>query len=211
MPLCGGSILQSRAGPCPVFRKGRCSHRPGKPCAAARLRGGQNRPPYMVAGSGRQHISVSPSRAGRWADEIIGPYAGGSTPQPSSACHACRPRSRRPFALHCRAGVHARREGLRRRPPFLQKNSRKNRGGLQNPGRAVRSIDRRRRCGGRCGGRTAVRQDPHTRKGPSAGARRVRLAFGSVFPAQEASKTDKGGVPAEQRAVRQPDAAVYAV
>ena len=31
LPLCGGSILQSRAGPCPVFRKGRCLHRPGKP------------------------------------------------------------------------------------------------------------------------------------------------------------------------------------
>ena len=84
-----------------------------KPCAAARLRGGRNRPPYIAAGSGRQHISVSPSRASRRADEIIGPYAGVSTPQPSSACHACRPRFRRPFALHCRAGVHARRKSLR--------------------------------------------------------------------------------------------------
>ena len=80
-----------------MFRRGRCSHRPGKPCGAARLRGGRNRPPYMVAGSGQRYTTGSPHQAQRRADEIIGPYAGGSTPQPSSACHACRPRSRRPF------------------------------------------------------------------------------------------------------------------
>ena len=92
-----------------------------KPCGAARLRGGQNRPPYIAAGSGRRYTTGSPHQAQRRADEIIGPCAGGSTPQPSSACHACRPRSCRPFALHCRAGVHARREGLRRRPHFPPK------------------------------------------------------------------------------------------
>ena len=85
-----------------------------KPCAAARLRGGRNRPPYIAAGSGRRYTTGSPHQAQRRADEIIGPYAGGSTPQPSSARHACRPRFRRPFALHCRAGVHARRKSLRR-------------------------------------------------------------------------------------------------
>ena len=106
MPLCGGGVLQNPVKPCPMFRRGRCSHRPGKPCGAARLRGGRNRPPYMVAGSGQRYTTGSPHQAQRRADEIIGPYAGGST--------ACRPRSRRPFALHCRAGVHARRKSLRR-------------------------------------------------------------------------------------------------
>ena len=85
-----------------------------KPCAAARLRGGRNRPPYIAAGSGRRYTTGSPHQAQRRADEIIGPYAGGSTPRPSSACHSCCPRFRRPFALHCRAGVHARRKSLRR-------------------------------------------------------------------------------------------------
>ena len=42
------------------------------------------------------------------------PTQRGGVPQPSSARHACRPRFRRPCALHCRAGVHARRGALRR-------------------------------------------------------------------------------------------------
>ena len=37
----------------------------------------------------------------------------GGAPQPSSTRHACCPRFRRPFALRCRAGVHARRGALR--------------------------------------------------------------------------------------------------
>ena len=133
LPLCGGSILQSRAEPCPVFRKGRCSHRPG----SLRCRKAPRRAKSPALHCGRERTAIHkrqpPSRASRRADEIIGPYAGGSTPQPSSIRHACRPRSRRPFALHCRAGVHARREGLRRRPPFLQKKFSK------KPGRAAKS------------------------------------------------------------------------
>ena len=47
--------------------------------------------------------------------KIIGPCAWDSgAPQPPSTCHARRPRLCRPFALYCRAGVHARRGGLRR-------------------------------------------------------------------------------------------------
>ena len=66
---------------------------------------------------GRERVAIHkrqpPSRAGRRADEIIGPYAGGA------ALHNRHPpylpsRFRRPFALHCRAGVHARRKSLRR-------------------------------------------------------------------------------------------------
>ena len=53
-----------------MFRRGRCSHRPGKPCGAARLRGGRNRPPYMVAGSGQRYTTGSPHQAQRRADEM---------------------------------------------------------------------------------------------------------------------------------------------
>ena len=43
----------------------------------------------------------------------LAPARRGGAPQPSSTRHACCSRFRRPFALHCRAGVHARRGALR--------------------------------------------------------------------------------------------------
>ena len=68
------------------------------------------------AGGDTQTPAIRQAR--RRADASIGPYAGGGgRPARETAQRrdtACRPRSRRPFALHCRAGVHARRGGLRR-------------------------------------------------------------------------------------------------
>ena len=133
LPPCGGGVLRSRAGPCLVFRRGRCSHCPGSPAPPQGSAAGEIARPTWWPGAGGDTQVSAPSRARRRADEIIGPCAGGSTPQPSSACHACRPRSRRPFALHCRAGVHARREGLRRRLPFLQKILKKTGAGCKIP------------------------------------------------------------------------------
>ena len=65
------------------------------------------RPTLRPGASGNRYASAN-RQARRRADEIIGPYAEGRRDT------ACRPRFRHPFALHCRAGVHARRGGLRR-------------------------------------------------------------------------------------------------
>ena len=59
LPACGGGILQGPAGPCPMFRRGRCLHRPGNPAAAQAPGGGRNRPPYIAAGAWRQRINAS--------------------------------------------------------------------------------------------------------------------------------------------------------
>ena len=100
--------------PLPCLRRGRCSHRPGNPAVAQGPRGGRNRPSYIAARSGRQYESGSP---------LPGPPAGRCKHRPlrrgaaSAGCAAgCRSRSRRPYALHCRAGVHARRGGALRQP-----------------------------------------------------------------------------------------------
>ena len=153
---CKGRWMRRKAQPegCIAALRRRCPAKPGRalPCvpqgAISVLRAGTSyfalrnaacgrqclhRPGSHAAGSGRRYTTGSPHQAQRRADEIIGPCAGGSTPQPSSTRHACRPRSRRPFALHCRAGVHARREGLRRRPPFLQKILEKTGAGCKIP------------------------------------------------------------------------------
>ena len=51
---------------------------------------------------------------------------------------ACRSRSRRPYALHCRAGVHARRGGLRRVTPlFCVSAAPQGRGGVRQTGRVL--------------------------------------------------------------------------
>ena len=63
-------------------------YKPHRPCVGGRC---SHRPGNLAA-----------ARTLR-ADEIIGPYEGAA---------ACRPRSRHPFAPHCRAGVHARRAGF---------------------------------------------------------------------------------------------------
>ena len=114
LPVCGKNILQGQAGPCPasvgddaciVPETLRCRKTPG---------GGRKRPPYIAARSGRQYESGSP---------LPGPPAGRCKHRPlrrgaaSAGCAAgCRSRSRRPYALHCRAGVHARRGGALRQP-----------------------------------------------------------------------------------------------
>ena len=79
----------------------------------------------------------------------VGPFAGGSTPQPSSACHACRPRSRRPFALHCRAGSS--------RPPEKPAAARKDIGKARcgTPQSAAAALPA-------CGARIALRVLKHT-------------------------------------------------
>ena len=73
LPLYGGNILQSLAGPCPVFRRGRCLHRPGSPAMPQGLRGGRERPPYIAAGNGRRRGSGSQSQAWRQDDAPIVP------------------------------------------------------------------------------------------------------------------------------------------
>ena len=68
--------------------------------------GGRKRPPYIVAGNGRRQMSArcpSGPPAGRWKSSV-------PTQGLAAACH---PRRCRPYALYCRAGVHARRKGLR--------------------------------------------------------------------------------------------------
>ena len=80
---------------------------PAVPVCAALL-------PWVAPGPWRQPINPSLSSgppAGRCKHRPL--RRGGGAPRPSSARHACRPRSRRPSALHCRAGVHARRGALR--------------------------------------------------------------------------------------------------
>ena len=62
----------------------------------------------------------------------------GGAPRPSSAYHACRSRLCRPYALRCRAGVHARREvciGLTLW--FCVSAAPQGRGGLRQPGRVL--------------------------------------------------------------------------
>ena len=105
----------ARALPC--IRRGRCSHRPGNPAISQTPSGGRDRPPYIAAASGYHPVSASrppylPAGSSRIVPETIGPYAEGSAPRLSTARHACCPRLCRLFTLHCRAGVHARREGL---------------------------------------------------------------------------------------------------
>ena len=83
---------------------------PGWLGCGGRVRGGRNRPPYIAPVGGRQHkISsrTSGPTVGRRRDH---PFAQGPA--------ACRSRFDLPFALHCRAGVYARRGGWRRRTGF---------------------------------------------------------------------------------------------
>ena len=59
LPLCPTGILQSPARPCPMFRRGRCLHRPGNLAMPQVPGGGRNRPPYIAAGAWRQRINAS--------------------------------------------------------------------------------------------------------------------------------------------------------
>ena len=106
LPLCGGNILQSLAGPCPVFRRGRCLHRPGKPAIPQGLRGGRERPPYIAAGNGRQRGSGSQS--------------------PSLATGRC---SHRPGTPAIPQGL----RGGRERPPYIAAGNGRQRGSGSPP------------------------------------------------------------------------------
>ena len=59
LPPCFTGILQTPAAPCPVFRRGRCLHRPGNLATPQPPSGGRDRPPYIVAGAWRQRINAS--------------------------------------------------------------------------------------------------------------------------------------------------------
>ena len=71
---------------------GQCPHRPGNPAMAQTPSGGRKRPPCKASGTGCGPASASPY---------------------TEAAAARRSRFYRPYALYCRAGVHARRKGLR--------------------------------------------------------------------------------------------------
>ena len=101
------------------IRRGRCWHRPATPAIPQTPSGGRNRPPYKAAGSGRQRTNVShpPSPpAGRCNHRPLRRGRSGRSAREAARRRGtvCRPPFRRPSALHCRAGVHARRGGLRR-------------------------------------------------------------------------------------------------
>ena len=101
----------------PRIRRGRCSHRPATPAIPQTPSGGRNRPPYKAAGSGRQRTNVShpPSPpAGRCNHRPLRRGRSGRSAREAARRRGtvCRPPFRRPSALHCRAGVHARRGAL---------------------------------------------------------------------------------------------------
>ena len=68
--------------------------------------------PALRPGGGSDTQTAAPARPTGGPMQASAPTQRGGVPQPSSARHACRPRFRRPCALHCRAGVHARRGGF---------------------------------------------------------------------------------------------------
>ena len=102
MPLCPTGILQTPAGPCPTSVGDDACIVPG-PCHAATPRRRAKTPALHCgrerAATDERPLSVRPAGGPM---KIIGPYAG-----------ACGGLSSPAGALYCRAGVHARRKGLR--------------------------------------------------------------------------------------------------
>ena len=114
-----GTLSALRAGTsCFALRNAACGrqclHRPGKPCDAANPKRRAKTPALHC---GREWVAMHKRQPS--ARPVGGPMRSsapaqrGGAPQPSSTRHACCSRFRRPFALHCRAGVHARRGALR--------------------------------------------------------------------------------------------------
>ena len=86
-----------------------------KPCDAANPKR-RAKTPALHCGR-EQEVADKRQPSAKPADgpmQASAPTQRGDTPQLSSTCRACRPRLCRPYALHCRAGVHARRGGSRR-------------------------------------------------------------------------------------------------
>ena len=115
LPVGDGNILQTPAGPCPRIRRGRCSHRPGSPAAAqAPMR--RARSPALHCGRERAqqiHVRFPPAPpASRCKHRPL--RRGVTLHNRHPPAMPAVPWLRRPFALHCRAGVHARRGGARR-------------------------------------------------------------------------------------------------
>ena len=118
MPLGGGNIRQIPAGPCLILRRGRCLHRPGNPCDAANPRRRARTPALhcghkQVPARQRQPSARPDGRPMKSSAPTLG--CGGRSARETTRRRdtACLPRFRHPFALHCRAGVHARRGALR--------------------------------------------------------------------------------------------------
>ena len=156
LPACGGDILQNPAGPCPVFRRDdlRAKSRHFVLCAPK-----QRMRAAVLASARKPRNAANPRRRAKspalhcglkraltrkrqpTARPVGGPMQASAPTQGTAALHdrhppSCLPpRSRRPSALHCRAGVHARRGGLRRgNAAFLRKRRTvmlQDRGGLQ--------------------------------------------------------------------------------
>ena len=115
LPVGDGNILQTPAGPCPRIRRGRCLHRPGSPAAAqAPMR--RARSPALHCGRERAqqiHVRFPPAPpASRCKHRPL--RRGVTLHNRHPPAMPAVPWLRRPFALHCRAGVHARRGGARR-------------------------------------------------------------------------------------------------
>ena len=97
---------------------GRCLHRPGNPAMPQTPCGGRDRPPYIAAASGWQCINASLPPGppeGRCLHRSLRRGRSGRSVRKAARRRGtvCRPRLCRPFALRCRAGVHARRGALR--------------------------------------------------------------------------------------------------
>ena len=117
-----GLRLGSGRGLAVCFRRGRCWHHPGTLRRRRPQAAGENARPTLRPGAIGDAEAAAIRQARRRADASIGPYAGGRprrgrrTTAPTSAPTqgaGCRSRRRCPYTLYCRAGVHARRGGLR--------------------------------------------------------------------------------------------------
>ena len=77
LPVGGGDIRKGPAGAYPVFRRGRCWHRPANLAAAPGSTAGKIARPTLRLGTGDDAEVAANRQAWRRADASIGPYAGG--------------------------------------------------------------------------------------------------------------------------------------
>ena len=113
-------MLASSRKPCGGARPPRRAKSPALHCGRERAATHKRQPSVKPAGGPMQ--ASAPTKAA-----VAGRRAAG-----------CRSQSRRPYALHCRAGVHARRGGLRRVTPlFCVSAAPQGRGGVRQTGRVL--------------------------------------------------------------------------